>query len=291
MRIKIYIITYNIGLILALMISTMIIIIVLQSKDIGYYNKIFKYNTGQVLSNKYIGLITATVTGDDKNLDKELKNLYKNLEIKHLLVLSGSNLTIFSLFIVFKYYRHNLSYLALFYTLIYSYVNFIGFLHPVSRAFIYMSFHDFIILKGLKSSKTVNLALVLLIFLVFLPVFSYSMSFILSFLFYLLIRLYSFLPIDNRVIRSIIFPFFMTFSSIPIYIFFFGEGNFYTILISNLFITPIYDYFTFIMYITYFIAFLHPINPFVYVVSQGVFEYFLRYIMFINSINQYIISL
>lgn len=277
--------------ILAILYIILLIMVLGNNWYSDYYNKIFKYRNNNILSLEYLSLIIATVTGDQNALNSKIKILYADLQIKHLLVLSGSNLLIFHRFIYFRKYIFKLSYFLTYYFILFSYLFFVDFLHPITRAFIFMLIQDFIMSLGFKVPYLIKIYALLIITVILYYLLDYSNSFLLSAIYYFLITIYMVNSPKSTILNKLLFPFYMTIASIPIHYFFFGEINLRSLLLSNLLIVPIYDIFVFIMYLTYIIGFYpYHINPLL-ILSQYLYDYFFRYLEFINNINQYIINL
>lgn len=282
--------TYKILLnknILAVIVSILILNNTVANNNIGFYNEIYIFKNKDLLSDINIGLIIATVTGDTIILDKGIEKLYKNLQISHLLVLSGSNLIILCHFIFFK---NNTSFYIIKNMILYLYLSFVNFLHPLSRAFFFMIFYDIVFYNGFALNfynKVICLALVSIAGYVY---FDLSMSFLLSTLFSFIIIFYDYF--FNKLIpwkQKLIFPFYMSAISLPIQIYFFKSWDFKTLLISNLLITPIYDVTVFLMYFAYFVGFIDHINNLLLPYINIFITKFISYIYFINQINGYII--
>jgi predicted membrane metal-binding protein len=247
------------------------------------------------LSENLTNLIITTVTGDKNYESAYLKNLYKELQILHLLVLSGSNLVIFSQFFSFLYKRDSLSYFINQLLANIVYFCYIGFLHPVARALIFMQLFTFLDSFGMKSMtlyKILTLSVCSVLFYIFSD---FSVSFLLSFIFSTIVVFYN--TISSKLIRSknyifkvFIFGVYMTAATIPINLFFFKNINILQNLVSNLFLTPFYDFFVLIMYVIYFLSFFPDfVQPVVFYLSKSI-ALLLLYIEFLFTLNGYIMS-
>ena len=258
-----------------------------------YYNKIYILKNYKYLSQSNMGLIIATVTGESKYLNKRIKTIYKETQINHLLVLSGSNLIIFCHFTLSKRFKYNFSYFFLSYSCVFIYLRFINFLHPVSRAFIFMFFHDIISFLGFSTRFFPIFLILTITYLLTYLLLGYSTSFLLSSLFSLLILSYNYLLSPNfnknRFLNFMIFAFYMTILSLPIHLIFFNDLNFRALLLSNLMIVPFYDLLTFIMYISYFSGFIPVVSTPITIFTDLLLNFVLQYIDFINYLSKYII--
>ena len=280
---------------IALVVIILLVSLAFSNYNSGFYNKIFYLKNHELLSETLTNLIITTVTGDKNYESAYLKNLYKELQILHLLVLSGSNLVIFSQFFSFLYKRDSLSYFINQLLANIVYFCYIGFLHPVARALIFMQLFTFLDSFGMKSMtlyKILTLSVCSVLFYIFSD---FSVSFLLSFIFSTIVVFYN--TISSKLIRSknyifkvFIFGVYMTAATIPINLFFFKNINILQNLVSNLFLTPFYDFFVLIMYVIYFLSFFPDfVQPVVFYLSKSI-ALLLLYIEFLFTLNGYIMS-
>lgn len=252
----------------------------------GYYNEIYKSKNKELLSDNTLKLIILTTTGDKKYLNTFLNEIYKDLNIIHLLVLSGSNLVIFSSFFSLFLYRDRLSSLFIIVLALVSYFCYISYLHPVARALIFMLFYEYIKVYGLKYSRRIVIVTISLICLLVLFLLDFSASFLLSFLFSILIVMYNLIfftysRLSSTLSRILLFPFYMTITSAPIQLYFFGIINFRVSLFSNLLIVATYDYLVFLLYFSYFIGFIEPVSIFLLPYIDSLVTLYLSYLSYL----------
>jgi len=190
------------------------------------YNKYINQKLEQNLSEVTAGLIITTVTGDQKYINPETKNIFKELGILHLIALSGSNIVIYLSFLRSFRKKASSSHMLLFF------------------------------LSGVEK-VTSRLFFILAILSAYLLFWSdFSMSMILSLIFSLSIYLYDYLrqymfPGIGRLVNHLIFSIFMFGVSVPVYIFIFKSDPSITLLLSNLIITPIFELTLYLYYFLY----------------------------------------
>jgi hypothetical protein len=275
-------------ILLSLLLGILIINTMVINNYSGYYNEKIYSRYSKILAINTLSLIITTTTGDKNYQTNDLKNLYKNLNITHLLVLSGSNLGIFLLFVSLYKKRGNLINFLILFMYLFAYLCYVKFLHPLARALIFMTIAEFISTLGLKSSKVVFIFILLLVFAFTFYKLDYSMSFILSVLFSLLVLLYSsctnFATVFSKISSTVLlFPLFMTFSSIPILLFFFKDVNLYRLLLSNILVVPYYDFLVFLMYLTVALSLLPGDLTFIIYFLSFPIDYLLHYLFFLNG--------
>ncbi len=286
LMIKILKINYQ-NTILAIVLSIMLILTVTGNYTYVYYNNLFKFQNENLLSDMSIDMIIVTVTGDKNFLNNELESIYKDLYIIHLLVLSGSNLFIFNTFMSLFVRRDKNSYFVILLLAILNYYCYIYYLHPVARALIFMTIADLITFKGLKSSPYFVIILkVVLCFMAFVYL-QFSISFLLSFLFSLLITFYHSIfsfrsKVFNILSSFILFPVFISIFSIPIQLYFFSDYNLKISLFSNILIASVYDYIVFVCYLAYFIGFNEPLSMSVLPILDAILKLFFSYLSYIH---------
>lgn len=280
---------FSINKILAVLLFIMIINTSINTGTIGYYNKIIDFKLTKILSNKVISLIITTVSGDKRYEDKNLVKIFRELQILHLLVLSGSNIVILVQFISGLLKKNTFTSFIVYILAIYLYFCYVGYLHPVARAFIFMTLYEFIYCFGLKESRIILGILFIFIIITGYFLFNESKSFLLSGIFAYTIFLYniffSSLSLKHPYVsKFIIFPFFMTFASIPVHLFFFDSLNITRILISNIFISPIYEFIAFFMYLIYLLSLFQYDFSFLILQLSYFVSFFLNYLVFINNL-------
>ena len=253
----------------------------------GYYNKIAEIKSKEYLSEYTYSLIILNVTGDTNYSNQDLEDLYQNLYIVHLLVLSGSNLHILNGFFTIMLKRDNIRLFVITKLALLVYICYVYYLHPLSRAYIFTLINDFINEFGLKFHKLIVIKITLIVSIIFYISLNYSKSFLLSLLFAFVILLYDYfchimdVSKSSFLSRFLIFPIFLSISSLPIYLIFFNLPNFRILLLSNLLIVPFYDIVSFSSYLLYFLLLL-PINPNLYInVLSLPIQYFYKYIHFL----------
>jgi hypothetical protein len=280
---------YLITSILAITTILVIVSCITQNIDYVYYNEIYKIKNSKFLSSNSIDLIILTVTGDKKFKNNFLSNEYKDLQIIHLLVLSGSNISILCHFISLIKKRDSLSSLFLILLSVTSYYCYIKYLHPVARALIFLSLYEYLLNRGYKYNSS---------FLFFfgtalaIPVFIYldlSLSFLLSFIFSSLIFIYSLLYSEFQyknpfLSKFLLFPIFMTVMSLPINFYFFNTSDIKASFVSNLLIVPFYDLLVFLMYSLYFLGFLDlPLSALFLLIDRALII-FIEFLKVLNSL-------
>ena len=163
--------------------------------------KVFNQEKYLVLKNRLaedaIKLIFLTVTGDKYFNSKFLFKKYKDLQIIHLLVISGSNITVFLIFTYLVIGRKNMFNFYLRYFLTLGYAKFIGYPEPFVRAIVSTSISDFFISKGIKTSYIKELILLFIISGIIYIITRSGNSFILSLIFSVSISIF------NRFIRPL----------------------------------------------------------------------------------------
>ena len=264
----------------------MLVGIAVNNQSYRYYNEIYKSKNEELLSENTISLIILTTTGDKKFLNSFLNEIYKELNITHLLVLSGSNLVIFSSFFSLFLYRNRLSSLFIIVLALLVYFCYISFLHPVARALVFMLFYEYIIFFGLKYSRHIVILMISILCLLVLFLLDFSNSFLLSLLFSILIVIYNFVSSPNNrvsstLLKNFLFPFYMTITSAPIQLYFFGIFNFRISLFSNLLIVSSYDYLVFLLYFSYFIGFIDPLSVFFLPLVDSLINFYLKYLSYL----------
>jgi predicted membrane metal-binding protein len=280
-----------IEVILASVLVTVLISMYVENTNYAYYNEVFIYKNSKFLSDTSHRLIILTVTGDKNYLSKEIKEIYKDLNLIHLLVLSGSNLVIFSMFMSLISRRNRLSYFVVLFLSLLVYFCYILYLHPVARAFIFILIAEFIILYGYKYSGIIVIILKLLPSLIMYIYLDFSNSFALSLLFSLLIVIYntitSFQSYFSKLFSTfILFPLYMSVASLPIQLYFFSSYNLITSLTSNLLVATFYDIVVMTSYIGYFVGFIEPLSQYLLPLCGYILDFFYKYILYVHYLNR-----
>ena len=217
------------------------------------YNQYKVQELTKMLGSKEVSLILLTVTGDQRYKNSEISKIYKELQIIHVLVISGSNILIVHHFIHLFIYRKNKTNYLISIIFIYFYGLFISMPETLIRALISLIIIGLINLSGIKINKFKYLLLTLFLFLIIYFWLNLSNSYILSVIYSSVITFHtgicirrcnsnwiSFLTLNAllTLTSSIIFQF-SSFSIIC------------TSFIANIFITLVYDIAIYLAYILY----------------------------------------
>ena len=235
-----------------------IFILFLLVTNITTYTKIYNQNKykelRKFLEDKTISLILQTVTGDQRYKNIELSKKYKDLQIIHILVISGGNVAIILGFIHIFIYRKNMTNYILSLIFIFIYGKLIYFPETLVRAL-----QSIIILKiseylGVKFSTKRSFIIIVLTFLISVLLFNYGKSYFLSAVYSVVIFINSnFLQkvSKNKTINFIISNLSLTITSSIL----FNFDSFFitcTSFVANIFITLFYDFAILLAYIVYF---------------------------------------
>ena len=194
------------------------------------------------------------ILGDKTNIDKDMKNIYKNIGIIHLLSISGSYISII-IYILNKYIRNNkiISLILLFYLFL---TNF-----QISIIRVCLCYILFLIVKKYKLDLDKESIIIILgsFLLLINPYYLYDIGFLLSFSISFSIIHFSYLLEEKNYIYKSLMLSLISFSiSIPIIINSYYSINFLSVLFNIIYI----PYTCFIIYpisiLTFFIPFLDP---------------------------------
>jgi predicted membrane metal-binding protein len=283
----------NFGLItrviLAMVFSTMLIRMVGFKNNSESYNKIIRNSYSNYLSPDTLSLIILMTTGDLNFKNNKLNEIFMKNQIIHLLVLSGSNLIIVSLFLSPFISKNSYSYIVLNYSYLGLFFVYTSYLHPVARALLFMSLNDLQTILGLKFNFYKKLLLTFIITLMGMLILNFSISFALSSYFALSIIVFS--QISKRLrslLKTLLFPIYMTIVSIPT-ILLFNSFDFKISLLSNYLVVPIFEFFSFYSYLFYILSFL--IHRCSYLaallgrITNFLFNTLFNYLAILNSFN------
>jgi len=198
-------------------------------------------------------LILLTVTGDKRYKNKELENIYKELQIIHILVISAGNILLFLNFIHLFIYRIKATNLLMTLIFIYFYGRFISMPETFIRAIQTIFITQFLSTVGLKISKT-RLFLILVCIYTLTFYFldlgeSYRLSAIYSSVILISNNLSSVYRISN-IPSFLILQFLLTLTSSIL----FSLDRFSIIctsFLANIFISLLYDIAIYLAYVTY----------------------------------------
>ncbi len=244
-----------------IVILTAIVVFCYTYNNIQYPNNIWKFNEyrnqelKKYLDNKIISLIQLTTSGNTTYKVKDLFLMYKELEILHLLVISGSNISVFLLFTYFFIGRKNMTELIFRFIILAMYSKFIGYPEPLVRAMLTNTISDIRQVFGIKSSLIKELFIVFILSLILSLALNTGNSYLLSLIFSTSITIYNRIfkiRIPSKLLNFLLFSCFMSFTTFVVSLFFF-DVNMCVSFISNLLITPIYDVITIISYVVYFL--------------------------------------
>jgi len=219
-----------------------------------YYNKNLEIELDKKLSVNSINLIILTVSGDKTYLSAQLRNLFVQNQILHVLVLSGSNLVIVILYLEAFQSKNDMSYVVLKYAAIIAYFIFSNLQHPLARAVIFMTITDLHQLYGFKISLSVKYSFLISVSLISVLLLNLSLSFALSAYFALAIVIYldliEIIGIKSKLLKITLFNLYITIFTAPL-ILIFEETSLPRALFSNFFVLPIYEPLTVICYFSY----------------------------------------
>lgn len=243
------------------------------------------------LEKDLINLIFLTVTGDKSFSSKYLNQTYKELQIIHLLVISGSNISVFLMFTYIFIGRKNMKGYLLRQMIVILYAKFIGFPEPFIRAITSTFITDLISSKGIKASIVRELFFVVLVSYIVYILSKSGTSFVLSLIFSVAITIF------NRVVKNSSRPKFINFMLFSLYMtgvtfivsLWFFEVNICQSLISNVLITPFYDVVTVTSYIVYFIPNpfwnYDPLSKYVYLLLNFAYYEYQRLLMVVGRLG------
>lgn len=262
-------------------------ILVIFNIDLFIYTRIFNQyknlELSKFLNKKAVSLVIQTVTGDQRFKNKELDKQYKELQIIHILVISGSNITLILGFIHIFIYRKNMTnyIMSLFFILIYG--KLIFFPETLIRALQSIAILKINEYKGIKFSNLRSLLILLSTFVLSYFFFKLNNSYILSSIFSIVIFINSnFIAkiVKNKIIRFTLCNLILSLTSAIL----FNMKNFPIICTSffaNIFISLIYDSAILIAYILY----IMPTELFPDILIRVIFLFFEYLFISINLIK------
>ncbi len=241
----------------------------------GLKNKIEK-RIGNYKSKNYIKVF---ILSEKSDIDKNIKDIYKNIGIIHLLSISGSYIAIL-IFIMNKIIK-NKKIISL---LLISYIFFTNFQISILRTVI--CYILFLINKKYKLGINKETIIVLLASLLLLinPFYLYDIGFLLSFLIsFGLVHFGYLLEKKNYIKKSLIVSLISLFISLPIIINTYYSINFLSILFNLIYI----PFSCFILYPLSLLTFLFPMFDYLLTVLINLFE---NISLFFNRINYFTLS-
>lgn len=217
-----------------------------------HYNKNLEHNLKNLSSENPINLVILTVSGDKNYLTRDLKSIYYSNNIMHLLVLSGSNISILIMFIELFKKRYAINNVVFKNFVIFNYFVFTNYQHPLARAYLFMTVVDIVQTSGLKISLLRKTLILLSLSSIVFLYLNFSLSFLLSVYFSICILFFQKLTINyNTIVRYLVFNTCMTVCSIPL-MYVFGYFSILKSLLSNLVTGFSYDFIVLASYIVYF---------------------------------------
>ncbi len=176
----------------------------------------------------------------------DLRSIFSNYGISHLIALSGFHLSVFSfiLFALFFYpykffqdrffpYRNRkFDILLLSLACMFVYVVFTGLVPSLLRAFVMMSFAVFLLRFDIKIFSFLTLLIVAMLILAFFPEFLFSLSFFFSLIavFYIFLFVRYFKDIKSKLLALLFFNIWIFFAMKPVVHFFFANTTFEQLL-------------------------------------------------------------
>jgi len=253
-------INYVICTLLSLLLAVLLSINTLNSKLVYYYNKNLETNLSKYLSDRTTTLIILVVSGDKGYLTPQMKILFTENQILHLLVLSGGNLVILIHFLRVFLFRNSLSYFVLKYLFLIEYFVFTQLQHPLARATIFILLSDISNLWGYRFKLMYKYLLLLSSSSIFILLFGFSLSFSLSLYFALAISIFndfiSPLLRASKLFKFFVYSIYVTLATTPLTLVF-KDIDILRSLFSNFAVVPIFEI---IIPLCYFVYFLGPFN-------------------------------
>lgn len=231
--------------------------------NIETYGRMFNQFKNHELINSFgekkRSLILLTVTGDKRYKNKEIEEEYKNLQIIHVLVISGGNIIILLQFIHIFIGRKSRTSMSMSILFIYLYGKLISFPETLIRALESLLLISTMDTYGLKKSKITTLLITIIVFTITYFTLNLGNSFKLSAIYSTVIALVSGFCLGRckiGIIRFLILNLLLTITSAIIF-----EFDSFSItctsFIANIFISLIYDYAIYLAYIIYFLPVLY----------------------------------
>ena len=240
-----------------------ILITILNFEKIEISGKI--YNQGkflelrQFLDNKSTSLILQTVTGDKRYRNEELIGLYKNLQIIHILIISGGNIVIILKFIHIFIYRKSMISLILSIIFIYSYGKIISFPETLVRAIQTTFLTKLVECFGVKFSTLRSSLITAFTFVFTFFIFNLGDSYKLSAIYSLVILFNS--EVVKKKLRNNFLIFIISntiLTATSSYVFRFDKFSVTcTSFFANILINLLYDYAIYLAYVLYILPTKH----------------------------------
>ena len=207
-------------------------------------------------SKETVSLVFLITTGDEKFKNKNLTKLFKETQIIHLLVISGSNIIVFLEFInIFILRKKKINY-VIGILLILTYLKYTGYPQTLVRALISYAISETLNISGIRYNIYPYLYVTVFILVLVYIFGQLGLSFYLSASYSLAIIIFNRILLNDQNIgklsRFIIFNFYITKVS---YFLFYKYNNFSscTSFIANIFITTIFEPAVLSSYILYFL--------------------------------------
>ncbi len=207
-------------------------------------------------SKETISLVFLITTGDENFKNKNLTKLFKETQIIHLLVISGSNIIVFLEFInIFILRKRKINY-VIGILLILTYLKYTGYPHTLIRALISYAISETLNVSGIRYSTYPYLYVTVFVLVLVYIFGQLGLSFYLSASYSLAIIIFNRILINDQNIgklsRFIIFNIYITTVS---YLLFYKYNNFSTCIsfVANIFITTIFEPAVLASYILYFL--------------------------------------
>jgi ComEC/Rec2-related protein len=207
-------------------------------------------------SKETISLVFLITTGDENFKNKNLTKLFKETQIIHLLVISGSNIIVFLEFInIFILRKRKINY-VIGILLILTYLKYTGYPQTLIRALISYAISETLNVSGIRYSTYPYLYVTVFVLVLVYIFGQLGLSFYLSASYSLAIIIFNRILINDQNIgklsRFIIFNIYITAVS---YLLFYKYNNFSTCtsFVANIFITTIFEPAVLSSYILYFL--------------------------------------
>lgn len=256
---------------------------------LGFYNKIIEKRLQEFNSIEVTRVIVLTVSGDKKYLSKDLKEVYLSNYIMHLLVLSGSNLLVLTMFLDILFKRNSFTYYFIKLLFLEAYLLYTFSPHPLARAFIFVLIQDITYFIGLKINFIKILIFSLIISAIMFTYLDYSMSYLLSYYFALSVLIFNrIFKSAHKLLNFLIFNLYMTVISFPT-IFIFQNISPLKALFLNILTGPSYEIVVYISYILYFSGLILP--DMLIKTSLLIIDLYLEALRYLCKINFGIISI
>ncbi len=219
------------------------------------FNQFKNHELTNIFGEKKRSLILLTVTGDKRYKNKEIEEEYKNLQIIHVLVISGGNIIILLQFIHIFIGRKSKTSMIMSLLFIYLYGKLISFPETLIRALESLFLFSIMDTYGLKKSGVTTLLITIIAFTITFFTLNLGNSFKLSAIYSTVIALVSGFCLGRcriGVIRFLILNLLLTLTSAIIFEFR-SFSVICTSFIANLFISLVYDFAIYLAYIIYFL--------------------------------------